>query len=137
MLLRCEWIHFKGNVRPGHVSSMSHGTMTQGGWNDEGAFRHLAQDLDMREPYPDLDGNIPLDPRLVSASESSSPSTFVQALTPPSEDVEMLTSPDTASVTDDAASDYEPIISTTGSAGPTGPTGLLQEHANNGLKESD
>lgn len=132
MLLRKEWIYFKGNIRPGHVSPMSNGTV---GWNNQGAFRHLSEDLDMDQQYPDLDMDIPLDPRIAPGSESSSPNTFVQELTPPSEDIEMLTTPDTAGAADDdIASDYEPTVPTTE---PAGATGLLQEHANNDLKESD
>lgn len=134
MLLRSEWIYFKGNVKPGHVSSTGHGTI---GWNEQGAFRHSAQDVDMHQQYPDhVDHSIDvaLDPLLISAAEASSPRTFVQRLTPPSEDMNMLTTPDTPSVTDDTVLDYEPTVTATGNRGTTG---LLQEHANNGLKESD
>lgn len=134
MLLRSEWIYFKGNVKPGSISSMSHGMV---GWNEMDAFRHPAQDLDMRQQYPDhVDRgvNIALDPRLILEAEASSPRTFVQALTPPSEDMDMLITVDTASVTDDTTSDYEPAVTAIRAVGTTG---LLQEHANNGLIESD
>lgn len=103
---------------------MSHGRV---GWNEEGTFRHLAEDLGMDRQDPELVGSgvdIPLDPRLVSAAENSSPRTFVHALTLPREDVEML-----ATTPDD--------LPTAPTAGPAGPTELLQKHANNDLQESD